>query len=888
MTDVFEIFVKHEFGGTDAAVDPNSIDVEPPHRDTFVDGGWYDEVMSVGREPGKIVVLLGGPGNGKSALASCLLASLKKDSYCTADRTNEGKAAPRHIVCSKGERQVVILNDASIDRGPDPQFGTILDCIKWVEDDKDNRSSLLCINRGVLVEELAAVDGSKRKRLEEILAHTCGGIAEVEDEDESGARIHVISIDSVSLVSKLSKKSQWNSNPWRAAIQRAANSSGDNVFAANAKELDAIFEDFMGHLKMIEDKTGTKFSYRDVWSIVSLFIIGAAPARKSKTPAEYIKSTSGHQTNGGGWSRDLVGYYSLYEGAPKIKLFAKLGLYDPALNIQTSHAGADTKWLSETYHLQGSEAKNEANNKGLCAALTRRREVWREHKSFDDKSHKSHDEDTDNEVRFYGNVITGRTKKTLGVGEGAHWKEVSESYIQNSLGSSPEIAAARLLDRPNSGSVGINEHSGIYVEARRRAILRIVAKEARNKQALIAQPSDEKPGTDRDPGSFPKLQYLPVPEMLVADILLGQSGLFSYEGEAPKDKNRVFLSADSGNAYDTEKPEHLPKAIIGDWSDIAGTYRPRAKTKGRGALPLSTTLSLLQERRAGLPNYGQAIHYLYDQGLVSIKNRDTDLVLCGLVDVVTSVLEKNKKAYHSVQMLDDSFDRDIYRVPSTSEFSHCGKLPKPEDPCEWLVFALHALNDLAGTLPPAVCAEWLTSVLRTGLGFGALSYYRGLGNSQPLLRWRAAGPGVSLVSRSVLGEVNKICKTKIDDPNSTDSTAKNRYELVNYVLQQMSVEDRYYVYSKSNGRGSGVLEPACGWIEMLASLSTKLLVPTPDKGGKIYVHGLLVMIEGLLLKPPVGDVLRLCRKYGLLETDVPADADAAVELTLPYWLGDAE
>jgi hypothetical protein len=136
-------------GGPDAAAQPAGNEgfwpVAPSAAGLDEAADWFASVAG-GAGPSKFLVLLGGPGAGKS------LAAARIVSRWTAVGAPTDGLAHRRYYFQAGDRRVLLINDATIP-GSDRQFGALRDDI---DNSVESQTHLLaCVNRGVLVEELA-------------------------------------------------------------------------------------------------------------------------------------------------------------------------------------------------------------------------------------------------------------------------------------------------------------------------------------------------------------------------------------------------------------------------------------------------------------------------------------------------------------------------------------------------------------------------------------------------------------------------------------------------------------------------------------------------------------------------------------------------------------
>jgi hypothetical protein len=136
-------------GGPDAAAQPAGDDgfwpVAPSAAGLDEAADWFSSTAgSAG--PSKFLVLLGGPGAGKSLAAARIV-----NRWAAIDPPTDGLAHRRYRY-QAGDREVLLINDATIP-GSDHDLGALREDI---DSSVELQTHLLaCVNRGVLVEELA-------------------------------------------------------------------------------------------------------------------------------------------------------------------------------------------------------------------------------------------------------------------------------------------------------------------------------------------------------------------------------------------------------------------------------------------------------------------------------------------------------------------------------------------------------------------------------------------------------------------------------------------------------------------------------------------------------------------------------------------------------------
>lgn len=153
---------KRGFGGEAAVVVPGSPSDGLPSSSPAAGVNEACEILrdalTSGGKTGACVFLIGGPGNGKSHVLSRLLSDLGL--YMTPQ---EGNLAPRSDLLEVNGMPFLVVNDASIRPGEaagNVGAGDLAQDIRMLlekVDQGDVPSALVCINRGILIEELDRV-----------------------------------------------------------------------------------------------------------------------------------------------------------------------------------------------------------------------------------------------------------------------------------------------------------------------------------------------------------------------------------------------------------------------------------------------------------------------------------------------------------------------------------------------------------------------------------------------------------------------------------------------------------------------------------------------------------------------------------------------------------
>lgn len=146
-------------GGRDVASKPESQSASPDYwpkapRPAGVEEAteWFLTGISESRMP-RFLFLVGGPGAGKSDAAAEIVQGLAQV------RTPAEGLAHRTYVYEWGEKQIVLVNDATISEKTAKQGALARDIN---EAQRSGNHLVACVNRGVLVEEIAAVRSSSQ------------------------------------------------------------------------------------------------------------------------------------------------------------------------------------------------------------------------------------------------------------------------------------------------------------------------------------------------------------------------------------------------------------------------------------------------------------------------------------------------------------------------------------------------------------------------------------------------------------------------------------------------------------------------------------------------------------------------------------------------------
>lgn len=914
------------FAGNLSAVNPESNSAEIYKKEDFVDGSWFGDVTSllVARESEpNVVVLLGGPGNGKSALAQCLITAAEKQGMCPTPSSSNGGAARRIIkLVSANEdgKEIRIVNDASIPATDDNE--KLHSVLKWVAESPQNRKALLCVNRGALVEEVAELDRSGNGTA----ANTLRSLSSAGTHRPSlpGFTVHikVIEMDNESTLEKMINNK--NRGPWGELVRQLKDSFAadpeynNSVFHQNAKELDTYLFGFYHILLEAEQHRGLKMTYRDIWSAVGAFLIGSEEARQHKNPRDVLKN--GKTTPG------LIGYCSLYghgwlrgeteevDVSALSPVEESLRTTDPAAKVTAAHCttSAIKSALTNLHKHYPVLAGKGAPTTALETALAYRMAHLRDLNTISSSASQaqSNNADLNCQLAIFGHLkdatelynagfnVLGKPKKacyganvatTLTASDDntvLRWSDPAAGCVVTVHASSDFRASAELC---TGNQIGLRAESASYVHALDRV-----------GRARSLHPTDGINPTGRaedisehvPEGELQAPQQIPIPEMLISDVLMEARIGYAYNGSRAKsDDSRVFHDKDGKEKNIKSKlPDESSfiniKMLAGvdHWSDLSAPSRLRGT--GAGALPLTPSLAIMQRQRAKLPNFAAILQYLYREGSESLNKRDHSAAYDGLAIVTTRILRKNSSAHPGLSAIETQLSSlvdahgtpvySIYKDVPASRIDTSNKLPMPVNPCEWFVVSLAALDRLAGRIPPVVCAEWLTAIYRTAFGMGYLHVYTVTKKTHPakddLFSWTSSER--SMGERAVLGVLRKL----VSGNKRWDTSANNRYEAVCYMLQNLSADDQLHVLTKSSGKASGVPEPGLGWLDMVVTLAANIV--SEDSTVELYyVHE---YIKALRVQPPMAELIRLCARNGLLTGAVPPDADGALKVYTPY------
>lgn len=256
-----------------------------------------------------IYFLLGGAGNGKSFAARALAMRLGIDLQGSGD-----KLARRKYERSVDGAEVVILNDATIanraEYNEKQSVALAADIEEWTQRSATRPViAFCCVNRGIIVDELRALEtvrGGSSKVAQRLLRWIAGVSDTVTDGTEvppedfreplllgshyresssmiegTKVRAFALSVDSTSIVSQAKQGQKSAARELMTAIvarclPEALERDPNCPILANLINLQvpAAVNGWAGILEGAEVASGRYFSYRDLWALIALTILG--------------------------------------------------------------------------------------------------------------------------------------------------------------------------------------------------------------------------------------------------------------------------------------------------------------------------------------------------------------------------------------------------------------------------------------------------------------------------------------------------------------------------------------------------------------------------------------------------------------------------------------
>jgi hypothetical protein len=307
------------FGGEDVAARPDA-----PDDDWWPKGpllpGVIELIGDLAQRPFtsdglNIYFLLGGAGNGKSFAARALAMRLG------IDLGSGEKLARRKYERSVDGADVVILNDATIANSAEykemQSVALAADIAEWTHRSATRPViAFCCVNRGIIVDELRAletVQGCSSEVAQRLLrwiagvSETVADGAEAPPEDfrqplllgshyrESSStiagtkvRAFALSVDSTSIVTQVKQGQKSAARGLMAAVvalclPEALKRDPNCPILANLTNLQAAaaVDGWAGILDGAEVASGRYFSYRDLWALIALTIVGPKVAEST-------------------------------------------------------------------------------------------------------------------------------------------------------------------------------------------------------------------------------------------------------------------------------------------------------------------------------------------------------------------------------------------------------------------------------------------------------------------------------------------------------------------------------------------------------------------------------------------------------------------------------
>lgn len=303
---------KRSFGGEDVAARPGADDDDWWPRGRFLPGveelveGFSADIGSL--TGAKLVFLLGGAGNGKSFAARSLVQKLG------VDGRSGDLLAHRIYKGAKGKCAIEILNDATIaplsDYKENQKFALAHDVATWLKlAAKSPVAAFGCVNRGIIIDELRALDHSRKadtaiaRGILRWLADPSFDFASLDNvqiispmnPSVDGARhdIHLriagrdvrlvaLSVDVNSLARVVDRSARTIAGDLFLQVLRLCEQDAAarpdacpiraNFQTWNSSEAVRAWEEVLSHAEIA---AGKMHSYRDIWGIIALSLLGS-------------------------------------------------------------------------------------------------------------------------------------------------------------------------------------------------------------------------------------------------------------------------------------------------------------------------------------------------------------------------------------------------------------------------------------------------------------------------------------------------------------------------------------------------------------------------------------------------------------------------------------
>ncbi len=314
-------------GGSNIAADPNHpLDsFWPSSKDAVgiqIAEGWFQKRVEESSQT--LLFLVGGPGGGKSHVAARLVKDLQELD------PKDGELARRSHLYKLAHNELLLINDATIEESGEDENGLRFEIEESLQ---SGRSLIACVNRGILVEELAHevdgrsltmaimhwLDGSENKtnsqQIKTLESSDYLKLGEVQNPNGDSVEVCVVFVDACSLFEKaphthflsgsndtysvemdeyrltsLGKRSKLELSDLAGAqlisgaIAALVSDGSDkfpadivcNPISSNLKNLadEKIVRSLSTVMRSGEIATGHRFTYREVWGAIARCVLG--------------------------------------------------------------------------------------------------------------------------------------------------------------------------------------------------------------------------------------------------------------------------------------------------------------------------------------------------------------------------------------------------------------------------------------------------------------------------------------------------------------------------------------------------------------------------------------------------------------------------------------
>jgi hypothetical protein len=403
--------------------------------------------------------------------------------------------------------------------------------------------------------------------------------------------------------------------------------------------------------------------------------------------------------------------------------------------------------------------------------------------------------------------------------------------------------------------------------------------------------------------------------------------------EPVRDRLQRFSDALTENHIRSEgEPLIAAEAVL---NSVAGVRVE--KSGSQPASPITPGFALLQNMR-GLqgtrnpPDLAEILETLFDLGLPESGSR------AGVAALWLEAAEHRMEIDELARLLDAAVDASVLDGPRSAR-RHIRSARANDwmgrfrnSPYEWFTLAWQRLTEdqWVEALPARVWVDWATTILRLAIGLGYLwesAWYEALARQiigrgpvtwddvrknmpatvpwkssragavaldvAPQLSWRVfRGDQLRLHISEWLGINNRsgddfesvaldmradeaLCEKLIAALSSNTSTpgGKNLWEAVKYALKTRDASGAfadYYGLLRTNGRYLTV-DPGTEWIAVVASLACD------RPGGTTDVGTVLLTLDGMGLRPELGDLIALLERAGIARGSADADQGVIVQ-----------